>query len=303
MTSTEREDQLAKWVKPSSDNEVERQERALRMVQDAIAESDELEGVNPKIYAKGSYANNTNVRMDSDVDIVVECHKLFYWDYASYVTPPNPALAYSPYKGKWTPSVWRKAVVDALVAKFGAADVDATGNVAITVKEKPGSRPSIDVVPSFHYRMYTKPDKLAYHDGSCVFPREGKKIVNWPDQQLRNGRAKNDRTGKRYKDFVRVLKNAENQLVIDGAIDELASYLMECLVWNVDDTTLKMGSRDEAFRATLVELWQGLKDEKIYKEWEEPNRLKYMFRGKKKWTDEEARQLVLETWKMLGYDA
>jgi predicted Zn-dependent protease len=26
----------------------------------------------PDIYAKGSYANNTNVRRDSDVDIVVE---------------------------------------------------------------------------------------------------------------------------------------------------------------------------------------------------------------------------------------
>ena len=95
--------------------------------------------------------------------------------------------------------------------------------------------------------------------GSCVWPKTGlTKIVNWPDQQLANGRAKNQRTGQRYKNYVRALKNAENVLVKAGTIKAKPSYLMECLVWNVADSTLKSGTLDVGFRATLVELWQGL---------------------------------------------
>jgi hypothetical protein len=301
MTASERKELLARWVKPSSTDEVSRQERAVRMVRDAIDDSDELNSESRELYAKGSYANNTNVRIDSDVDIAIDCHRLFYWDYASYVTQPNPALPHTPYTGKWTPAAWRAAVVAALEAKFGKSDVDTTGSVAIKIKEIAGSRPSIDVVPGFHYKLYTEPDKSSWHDGSCVFPTSGKKIVNWPDQQLYNGRKKNDATGKRYKDFVRVLKNAENYLSDQKTIPDLASFLMECLVWNVDNDTLKLGDRDTAFRATLLELWEGLSDSDIYKKWVEPSRLKYMFRSDAKWTHDEAKSLVSETWDLLGY--
>lgn len=271
------------------------------MVTEAIDSFTSLNGVDRRIYAKGSYANNTNVRQDSDVDVSVDCHELLYWDYASYVTKPVPALPGSPYQGPWKPAKWRETVVAAMEAKFGKADVDTSGSVAIQIKAVPGSRPSIDVVPGFHYRMYTRPDKSAWHDGSCVYPATGTRLINWPAQQLKNGRLKNDKTSKRYKDFVRVLKNAENVLSSAGTIPELASYLMECLVYNVEDATLSAGTRDKAFRSTLVELWDGLDKKNVYEEWLEPSRLKYMFRGKKKWTVEEAKSLVLETWKYLGY--
>lgn len=301
MSAVERETLLAKWVRPSSDNEVTQQERAVRMVTEAIEACLSLKGVDRNIYAKGSYANNTNVRLDSDVDVSVDCHALLYWDYAPYVTQPTPPLPGSPYKSPWTPTAWRTTVVAAMEKKFGKADVDTSGSVAIQIKEVPGSRPSIDVVPGFHYRMYTVPDRSAFHDGSCVYPATGARLINWPAQQLKNGRLKNDNTGKRYKDFVRVLKNAENKLASDGTIPELASYLMECLVYNVANPTLSAGTRDQAFRATLVELWSGLEKKTVWEDWVEPSRLKYMFRGKKKWTVEEAQSLVLETWKYLGY--
>jgi hypothetical protein len=273
------------------------------MVREAIDDSEELNSESRELYAKGSYANNTNVRIDSDVDIAIDCHRLFYWDYASYVTAPNPALPHNTYGGKWAPATWRSAVIAALEAKFGKSDVDTSGKVAINIKAVPGSRPSIDVVPGFHYRSYTKADKSRWRDGSCVFPTpSGSKVINWPDQQLSNGRAKNDRTDKRYKDFVRILKNAENHLAKNNIIPDLASYLMECLVWNVDDNTLKLGTRNDAFRATLQELWYGLSDKEIWNEWTEPNDIKYMFRGDKKWTHAEAKSLIQETWNLLDYD-
>jgi len=291
MTAVERAALLSKWIKPSAPDEVAQQERAQRMVTDAVSSWSALSGASKRIYAKGSYANNTNVRRDSDVDIVVECHECRYFDYADDVTP-YPSSGGS-YTGSWTPAAWREAVRAALVNKFGSSSVDSSGQL--------GSRTSIDVVPSFDYRRYLNAAGTRYYDGSCVHPKTGSKIVNWPAQQLANGRQKNDATGKRYKNFVRALKNAENALTKAGAITEKPSYLMECLVWNVANPTLCAGNLDQGFQATLVELWAGLDDEQMWRQWIEPNRLKWLFRGEKKWTVADARQVVLRTWQMLEY--
>ena len=85
MKDSDREAILSAWIKPSSSDEVLQQERAQRMVDQAVTASNEFARVSKKIYAKGSYANNTNVRQDSDVDIVVECHECTYYDTADGV--------------------------------------------------------------------------------------------------------------------------------------------------------------------------------------------------------------------------
>jgi hypothetical protein len=296
MTPGERELLIDRWRRPSSSDEISRQERALRMVSEAI-DASPLKSVRKRVYAKGSYANNTNVRLDSDVDIAVDCHELMYYDSASEVAPK---VSLSPYSGTWNPSTWRQALTDALTAKFGS-DVDTSGAVAIFIPEVEGSRPNTDVVPGFHYRLYKTSDRQSYEDGSKVFPTNGLPIINWPDQQLANGRAKNDKTGKRYKDFVRVLKNAENRLVELYKIEEKPSFLMECLVFNVLDDTLMRGSLGDAFGATLQELRIGLSDENRWKQWVEPNWLKWAFRGSKKWTVDDAREVVNGAWDLLEY--
>lgn len=296
MTDAQRAQTLSQWIKPSSDDEVVQQDRALRMVTEAINGWPAFNGVSKRIYAKGSYANNTNVRRDSDVDIAVECHECMYYDSHQGRQPEYQAT--SPYSGPWSPAKWRQEVAAAMASKFGAGELDTTGKIAIEVAAVEGSRPSIDVVPAFHFRRYYA---TSQQDGSCVFPKDGSsKLINWPQQQLENGRRKNDQTGKRYKNFVRALKNAENHLVKGAVIRAKPSYFMECLVWNVNNGTLKGGDLDGGFRATLVELWQGL-DSDASDEWEEPNRLKWLFRGTQKWSQEDARELVLETWKELGY--
>ena len=135
-----------------------------------------------------------------------------------------------------------------------------------------------------------------------MFPRDNApKIVNWPAQQLSNGRLKNTNTGGRYKRFVRALKNAENKLVRLGTIEELPSYFMECLVWNVGNLTLQREQTlSDGFRGTLYELWDGLENGDT-SEWTEPNMNKYLFRSSQSWTKDEAKALVLGTWNYLDY--
>jgi hypothetical protein len=75
----ELEQQLINWTAPSSATEQDKQDRTERMAREAIAAHASFNDCSLKVYAKGSYANNTNVRADSDVDIAVECMECVYW--------------------------------------------------------------------------------------------------------------------------------------------------------------------------------------------------------------------------------
>lgn len=299
MTPAERETLLSTWIKPSSADEQTQQDRAERMVITAIKAHRNLKTAGLKVYAKGSYPNNTNVRRDSDVDIAVQCTACQYYYYLPGKEPQEPTS--SVYEGEWTPTYLRSELQKALVEAFGSAAVSA-GKIALTVSAVPGSRPSADVVPSFNYVLYDDAYRISRREGACVFPKgKTQKIVNWPAQQLSNGRLKNTSTGGRYKRFVRALKNAENELVRLGRIEELPSYFMECLVWNVANLTLQRGtSLSDGFRATLYELWDCLNNGAT-SEWTEPNRNKYLFRSSQSWSAADAKAIVLGTWNYLDY--
>jgi hypothetical protein len=300
LNAAQRTELLKKWIKPSSDHEQTQQARAEGMVRKAIAASDAFGSSTVMIYTKGSYPNNTNVRQDSDVDVVVELRDCVYYDFKPGVT--SAATVSSGYAGPWTPKTWRKAVGDALVTHFGASGVDRTGKLAINISAVAGSRPSADVVPSFDYRRYNDPYKRTWDEGSCVFPSDGgAKVVNWPSQQLEKGRKHNTATGSRYKNYVRALKNAENVLTKAGTIKELPSYFMECLVFNVPAETLKSGDLDQGFRATLVSLWQQLEAESNKRSMVEPNWMKWLFTDDKKWKLQDGKDLIQATWNHFGY--
>ena len=300
MTAKERADLLSRWIKPSSESEQTQQARAESMVASAIDASAAITRSSVSVYTKGSYPNNTNVRIDSDVDVVVELSDCIYWDYGSGVAPAmNQPAAYS---GAWTPATWRTAVREALVAAFGTQAVDASSKIAINVSAVGGSRPSADVVPSFLYRRYHNTERTRWDEGSCVFPADGgNKIVNWPAQQLTNGRKFNTATGGRYKNYVRALKNAENALAKAGTMKEMPSYFMECLVFNAAEAALRSGTLDGGFRATLVDLWEKLDADASERKMVEPNWMKYLFGPGQKWTLQDGKDLVLATWHHLDY--
>lgn len=298
MTASERAALLSRWIKPSSDSEQDHQARAESMVRKAIKASSAIDGSSYRIYAKGSYPNNTNVRRDSDVDIVVELQDCFYYDYLPGITSPSTV---APYDGGWTPAGWRKAVKDALVASFGATSV-SSGKVALNVSAVSGSRPSADVVPSYKYVRYDDARQTKSHVGSCVFSSTGgAKIINWPQQQLDNGRQLNTNSGSRYKYYVRALKNAENVLVKAKTIKELPSYFMECLVYNTPVASLKTGDLDAGFRCTLVAIWDGLEAEATNQTMVEPNWMEYLFRSGQKWTRQQGSDIIQRTWTLLSY--
>ncbi len=292
------ESQLAGWIGPSSATEQDKQDRTERMVRDAIAAHGTFKGSNLTIYAKGSYANNTNVKSDSDVDIVVECREVEYWE------EHNPAQGGHPtshaYTGVWTPDYLRAEVGKALRAKFpGAVE---SGSTAFRVHSS-SSRVDADVVPCFTFKYYFADG--SFREGTKVFKTSGGAVKNYPKLQLANGKAKNVRTSSAYKKAVRILKRLENVMVLAGVTEEVPSYLMECLVYNCPDSAFSQSSWTAVMQscvATIFNETRGAEPSDQIERWLEVNEAKYLFAPGQKWTRSSAHSFADAAWDYMGFD-
>ena len=114
----------------------------------------------------------------------------------------------------------------------------------------------------------------------------GTHIINWPAQQYSNGVAKHDRTGRRCRKMVRILKNLRDT-VLEGkvsAAEPIPSFLSECLVWNVDDRHPAYPSFASTLKAVLTFLAASTSTDAACHEWGEEREMKYLFRdGQQPW--------------------
>ncbi len=291
------EEQLTGWTGPSSDTEQDKQDRTDRMITDAVNAHPAFGGCSLSVYPKGSYANQTNVRADSDVDIVVQCHECQYWDEAEPGARNDTAGI---YQGIWTPMKFRSELVAALQAKF-PGQVDASGSTAIVVRSS-SARVDADVVPSFNYRYFFVSG--SYRDGTKVFKNGAGSVVNWPVQHLAMGQAKDARTNGRFKQAVRVLKRVENLMVQAGANREVPSCFMECLVYNVPDSILLSSTWIDTMKGVLFHVWEGTggaEPTEATERWLEVNECKWLFCSAQKWTRTDGRDLAQAAWTYLGF--
>lgn len=301
--ATDWEQTFRNWSKPSSDDECEKQENAERMIGDAIWASESLKKKDIKIIPQGSYRNNTNVRQESDVDICVCCMEPFFDDYqfADY-NRSETGVVNSPY----TYSQFKSDVQTALEDKFGTEGV-TRGDKAFDVHANT-YRVDADVVPAFAYRLYKKKEYnflLNAQVTSYVEPQGtrficdgGKVVTNWPEQHNSNGVAKNNRTGSRFKFIVRAVKRLKFYLISKGidAANPVASYLIECLLYNVPDSTFAGDSYKDNVQNALLTCFTATKTDGNYAKWLEVNELKFLFHDTQPWTRQQAYDFVLAAW-------
>ena len=202
---------LRNSIGPASPTEEQDRDRTYKRVREAVLTDQRLAG-NVRISVKGSYANNTNVRADSDVDIAVE------WKSWAYITKSNEAsqrswaqLGVTLGDSGPTPATYRQWVEQALAGGLGSNVVDPSGNKAIFVAAS-STTLDADVVPCFQHKRYDRPGR-APHVGIRLYPKKGGMVENWPEQNRVNGNRKNEQTGKRYKQLVRAIKRLENDMV------------------------------------------------------------------------------------------
>jgi hypothetical protein len=187
-------------------------------------------GVQYEVYLQGSYKNDTNIRGDSDVDIVVQLNSTFL---SNLPASWKKHFGFRPASYGW--KEFKSDVLKALRNHYQDSSKVSEGKKALKVTT---SYLRADVVVCLQYRKY--PDrprsKADFIEGMTFWvPSESRWVINYPKLHYKNGVKKNQDTNERYKPTVRMFKNARTYLVDRRVIppDLAPSYFLECLLYNV----------------------------------------------------------------------
>jgi len=204
-------------------------------------------GVRYEVYLQGSYRNHTNIRRDSDVDVVVQLNSAFFEN-----LPVNLKRQFGFRDASYGWKGFRSDVLTALRNHYGSGRV-REGRKSLKVQT---SYLPADVVVSLQYRKY--PDRPRSEDDfvegmTFWVPSESRWVINYPKLHYENGAKKNKDTNGWYKPTIRMFKNARTYLVDKGVIpaDLAPSYFLECLLYNVPND--KFGPNlQSTFREVIV---------------------------------------------------
>lgn len=287
------EETLINWSKRSSDTEEQKCENALAMIKDAIYSYDKFKSMEIQFIPQGSYHNNTNVRQNSDVDICVKLCNPFFAQYPEGMSKED----FGNTDGKYSFAEYIADVERALAKKFGP-DNFQRGNKAFDLHSN-SYRVDADVVACLEHRRYRKDG--TFIKGTQFYAKDGSKIINFPEQHYINGVAKNDATGRRYKRVVRILKRLKMKMVGDGiqGLDNISSFLIECLVWNVDNSCFNQKAYTNDVQDVLAYLYHNTKEQSLCNDWGEVSDLFYLLRSGRKYTREEVNAFILKAYNYL----
>jgi len=239
------EQQLQVWSSAPSPTEMQKIRNTRKVIEDVlkrhlpidqIKKAYGLSGFDYEVYLQGSYANSTNVRFDSDVDIVVQLNAVFGYD-RTQLDEVQKLLHESAYGAgtNYRFKQYKEDIFNALKAELGAAVhwdnkcLNVDGNTY---------RVDADVVPCFQYRLYKRFisfDNQHFIEGMKFYDTSNDHlIINYPKIHLANCESKNTDTGGKFKDLVRIYKNMRNNLVEHNQLGEdvAPSYFIENLLYN-----------------------------------------------------------------------
>ena len=234
------ESQLSRWSDHGPQDASIRTHESIRRV---LAAHRWLPGMTYDFYLQGSYRNDTNVRGDSDVDVVLEFNSTVNYDATalSEYERNRLSVSFQPATHSWND--FRREALRALEGGFGRGFV-GQGGKSIKVKANP-PRLAADVVVCMEHRRYDNYN--SYAQGITFTALKDKhKVINFPKEHYNNGADKSRRTGDRYKRTVRMFKSVRNHLESNRRIGPnlVPSYFLECLLYNAPDGSFQQGFQD-----------------------------------------------------------
>lgn len=212
-------------------------------------------GKSIKIFLQGSYANNTNVRRESDVDIAVVEEDTFRTEYRLSGDFKQSDEDYGFVTAKTKSESFKDEIQRCLTANFGN-DVERK-NKSIKIHGN-YYRKDADTVPCRRYRDYRNDylkDSSNYVGGIVIYPDDGGEIINYPEQHTDNGVLKNNNTDFYYKKMVRIIKKMR-YLMSDYGINSancVSSFGLESMLWNIPDEVFKKYSIYRFLFSEIVE--------------------------------------------------
>lgn len=291
------EDQLTIWAKPPSETEEEKCRNAVYRITEAVRKKF---GSNVSILLQGSYKNRTNVRKDSDVDIVVRHDSYYFYDLGKLTPEEKATYEASSTPASYTFSQFKNDMQAILVEEFGQNEIERK-NKCIRVKGS-SYRVNADIVPCYEYQRFASPTRIEAI-GVGLMPDNGWRIHSFPEQHYDNGVQKNKDTDGSYKDIVRIIKNARNALVDSQIItaDAMPSFLLECVVWNTHEMHFKHSTYQDMTSAVIAKIWNDMGDFEQHNNYAEVSDLKWLFRGDKKWTPLQVKTFLENAWGYFGF--
>lgn len=195
-------------------------------------------------FLQGSYANATNIKRDSDVDIVLLYNGIFRYD--DKALSDDSKRARNSYYSRAAMSF--KQCKDTIYVQLRnlLSQHSRVKNVIYNAKsikiilQTPNIE--VDVVPCFLYKKYRSfslqnPDSESHYTAGIAFDNtdNGDVIVNYPKQHIENGQKKNKLANGQYKVTIRFIKKIKSLSVDKQIIDEqlASSYFIENLLYNV----------------------------------------------------------------------
>ncbi len=291
------EEQLSNWTSPPSETEENKLTNSERMVRDAISSDEALKNKSVEVFGQGSYANNTNVRLNSDIDINVRYTGGFYFDLPDNMTREDFGLN---NPSSYSYSNFKDDVERALVNKFGRSDVNRKDK-CITISGN-NYRIETDVVPTWNYRRYSKNGK--YVLGTKFKADKGSWITNFPKQHIENGISKNNDTGRRFKRLTRLHRKLRYKMIDEGipVSDNITSFLIECLLWNTPNNIFNDNDTwTDRLKESIIYLFDKTKSQETCKEWGEVSELLYLFHSGRKWSVQDTNSYMRLIWNHLEF--
>lgn len=205
-------------------------------------------GVTYADYLQGSYRNATNIRGNSDVDLVVELTSSFQHDLSGLSSSEQQQFHAEHVNAAYTLGTFKSEVINALQDYYGSSAVEI-GNKSIKISAG-SNRLAADVVVCMSYRKYQQYRSISdqnYISGITFYARVGyHQIINFPKAHYNNGAEKNAQTRGNYKSTVRTFKNARSYLINHNSLSPgiAPSYFIECLLYNVPSQEIVTNPQD-----------------------------------------------------------
>ncbi|BAU49567.1 tRNA nucleotidyltransferase (CCA-adding enzyme) [Sulfurifustis variabilis] len=208
-----------------------------------------LSSQNFDVFLQGSYRNSTNIRGDSDVDVVVKLKDIFQPDYSQLDEFTKGKVKAGHRDATYTLTDFRRDVSGAIRRAFPNHHI-TEGGKSIKIPRTANNIPA-DVVPCLEYRLYRPLQTLlgdaTYIEGIWLSDvQRNYAVTSFPRQSYENGVAKHGRTNDWYKPTVRIFKNARGWMEDNGLIQSgmASSHAIECLLYNVPDQQFGQSCRD-----------------------------------------------------------
>jgi predicted nucleotidyltransferase len=234
------ENQLSTWSNQGATKTSQLTYNSIKTCVDNISWNSDIKY---KIYLQGSYKNYTNIRANSDIDVVVEFSSVFYSNRNELTTEESEDFNETYDDGKYSLNDFRVALIESLNEYYDKKNIDI-GDKAIRIDGFNG-RLDADIVCCVTYRNYQsfkKTKTTDYIEGITFFDSESNdQIINFPNKHYKNGATKNSNSNTNFKSTVRIIKNIKSKLIESNQItkEECPSYYIECLSYNVPDKAFK----------------------------------------------------------------